>query len=470
MLKSYPISYLLDGQACLIVGGGEIAARKAQQLCRAGGVVKVVAKEVHEKFSELQEDFRLIIDQREFVPADLEQMAIVIAATNDETLNTHIAKLALEKKCLVNVVSQPDVGNFIVPSVVNREPISIAISTGGTSPVLARLLRARIETMIPAGFGKLAGLIARYRERAIQLFPDIQRRREFWEKVLQGRVAELLFSGQTRQAETILEREFNAIDNNETNADENGEVYLVGGGPGAPDLLTFRALRLMQQADVVLYDRLVSPAIVDLVNQNAERIYVGKQRSNHSLPQQDINQRLVDLAKQGKRVLRLKGGDPFIFGRGGEEIELLTENGIPFQIVPGITAASGCSAYAGIPLTHRDYAQSCLFITGHLKDGTMNLNWSALVQAQQTLVVYMGTHGLDVLSSQLIQHGMSKDMPAAIIEQGTTEDQQVYTATLERLSSLAENNDIKPPSMIIIGEVVRLRDKLDWYEASQITS
>ncbi len=256
---------------------------------------------------------------------------------------------------------------------------------------------------------------------------------------------------------------------NRTDAEEDhqGEVYLVGGGPGEPDLLTFRALRLMQQADVVLFDRLVSPSIVDLVNQDAERIYVGKQRSNHSLPQQEINQLLVDLAKQGKHVLRLKGGDPFIFGRGGEEIELLTENHIPFQIVPGITAASGCSTYAGIPLTHRDYAQSCLFITGHLKDGSMNLNWQALVQPQQTLAVYMGTHGLDILSRELISHGMASDTPAAIIQQGTTEQQNVYTSTLAILPDMPKQFDIKPPSMIIIGEVVKLREKLAWFELTK---
>ncbi|MEM6998579.1 MAG: siroheme synthase CysG [Pseudomonadota bacterium] len=464
MLKTYPISYLIDKQACLVVGGGEVALRKAKQLCRNGAKVKVIASQINEIFKELQSQFDITIEQREFIESDIEDMSIVIAATDDEDLNIRIANLALQKKCLVNVVNRPDAGNFIVPSVVEREPVTIAISTSGASPVLARLLRARIETMIPASYGKLAGLIADFRQRAIKRFPDIQQRREFWENVLQGKVAELLFSGQSKRASILLEREFDAanIDSN-----KNGEVYLVGGGPGTPDLLTFRALRLMQQADVVLYDRLVSPEIVDLVNQYAERIYVGKERSNHSLPQQDINQLLVDLAKQGKRVLRLKGGDPFIFGRGGEEIELLTENGVPFQIVPGITAANGCSAYAGIPLTHRDYAQSCLFITGHLKDGSMNLNWSALVQPQQTLVVYMGTHGLDILSQELIKHGLSKATPAAIIEQGTTEYQQVYTSTIEDLPSLPENHDIKPPSMIIIGEVVKLRDKLEWYESNQ---
>ena len=465
MLKTYPISYLVEGQSCLVVGGGEIAARKAKQLCRSGAEVTIIALEIVDSILDLQSECKLQIEQREFIDEDIKDVSIVIAATNDEALNLHIGQLAMDMKCLVNVVNQPEAGNFIVPSVVNRDPVSIAISTSGASPVLARLLRARIETMIPASFGKLAGLIADYRQRAIKRFPEIQARRNFWEKVLQGKVAELLFSGQAERAKALLEDEFDSINTEESN---NGEVYIVGGGPGSPDLLTFRALRLMQQADVVLYDRLVSPAIVDLVNQHAERIYVGKARSNHSLPQQDINQLLVDLAKQGKRVLRLKGGDPFIFGRGGEEIELLTENNIPFQVVPGITAANGCSSYAGIPLTHRDYAQSCLFITGHLKDGTMKLNWPALVQPQQTLVVYMGTHGLDVLSQQLIEHGMSSDMPAAIIEQGTTEHQQVYTTTVEGLPSLPEKYEIKPPSMIIIGQVVQLRQQLDWYESHKM--
>ena len=243
-----------------------------------------------------------------------------------------------------------------------------------------------------------------------------------------------------------------------------GKVYLVGAGPGDPKLITLRAVELLKAADVVLYDRLISPKILDFVRKDAERIYVGKERDRHALPQSEINQLLVDLAKKGKRVLRLKGGDPFMFGRGGEEIDLLYENGISFQIVPGITAAGGCASYAGIPLTHRDYAQSCLFVTGHLKDGSMNLNWNTLVQPQQTIAVYMGTHSLDILSRQLIKHGMKKSMPAAIIQQGTTGEQSVFLSTIANLPRVPKEHNVKPPSMIIIGEVVSLHEKLAWYK------
>ncbi len=460
-MKSFPAFLLIQGKACLVVGGGSVAARKIIPLSKAGANVTVVSPELHNDIKAMLEDGKIHYKQRTFQPDDLENTAIAIAATDDVVLNQSIAEAAKARNIPINVVNDPDAGTFIMPSIVERDPVTIAVSSGGASPVLSRLLRARLETMIPGNFGKLASLVAQFRQRAIDTFPVIQQRRRFWEKILQGQVAELLFAGQERRAEALLQHQF---DKHDSLASDLGEVYLVGGGPGDPDLLTFRALRLMQQADVVLYDRLVAPAIVDLVNKDAERIYVGKARSNHSLPQQEINQRLVDLAKEGKRVLRLKGGDPFIFGRGGEEIDLLAENHIPFQVVPGITAANGCSSYAGIPLTHRDYAQSCLFITGHLKDGTTELNWPALVQPGQTLAVYMGTHGVDILSRELIKHGMSPDTPIAIIQQGTTEMQQVYVDALENLPDMPDRFDVKPPSMIIIGEVVKLRQQLAWFE------
>ncbi len=463
-MKNLPIYLMLEKQPCLVVGGGEVAARKAELLGRAGASVTVVAPESSEHMLKASREYGFDIRQRVFEDADLDGCRVVIAATDNRDVNGHIAVVAKRQNIPVNVVNDPDVGTFIMPSVIDRDPVTIAISTGGASPVLARLLRARLETLIPKSYGELASLVSRFRKLANERFPDIRQRRRFWEHVLQGKVAELLYAGQRERAGKLLEQQFASSSDADLMV---GEVYLVGGGPGDPDLLTFRALRLMQQADVVLYDRLVSPAIVDLVNPDAERIYVGKERSNHSLPQQDINQLLVDLARQGKRVLRLKGGDPFIFGRGGEEIDLLSSNQIPFQVVPGITAASGCSAYAGIPLTHRDYAQSCQFVTGHLKEGGAQLNWATLVQPQQTLAVYMGTHGIDILCRELINHGMPATTPAAIVQQGTTEQQQVYTATLASLPDLPVKHEIKPPSMIIIGEVVNLRDKLAWFETSE---
>ncbi|MEM7018777.1 MAG: siroheme synthase CysG, partial [Pseudomonadota bacterium] len=372
-------------------------------------------------------------------------------------------KLARAAKLPVNVADQPDLCSFILPSIVDRSPIQVAVSSGGNSPVLARLLRARLETLIPGEYGKLAEFVSEFRDTAKQQFPDTQTRRIFWEDVLQGPIAEMLMAGQTKAARAALEEAFASADTLKESI-KLGEVYLVGGGPGDPDLLTFRALRLMQQADVVLHDRLVSDAVLDLTRRDAERIYVGKARKNHAMPQQNINQLLVTLAKEGKRVLRLKGGDPFIFGRGGEELETLAAEGVPFQIVPGITAAAGTASYAGIPLTHRDYAQSCLFVTGHLKDGSLDLNWPALAQPKQTIAVYMGSVGLPVLCQKLIEHGLPTDLPAALIQQATLPTQKVWTGSLTTLPGIIAQTDIHPPTLVIIGEVVKLHDKLSWFE------
>jgi uroporphyrin-III C-methyltransferase / precorrin-2 dehydrogenase / sirohydrochlorin ferrochelatase len=337
----------------------------------------------------------------------------------------------------------------------------VAVSSGGASPVLARLIRARLETLIPASFGRLASLAADFRDKVKQAIKSLPRRRRFWEEVLQGDIAEMVYAGQDAAAHKALEQRLAQED---SGAKPIGEVYLVGGGPGDPDLLTFRALRLMQQADVVVYDRLVSQEVLDLVRREALRIYAGKERDQHVLPQETINELLVRLAREGKRVVRLKGGDPFIFGRGGEEIDTLASEGIPFQVVPGITAAGGCASYAGIPLTHRDYAQSVVFVTGHLKDGTVHLNWKALAQPQQTVVFYMGLHGVDIICRELITHGLPANTPAALVQQGTTRHQRVLTGTLESLPELVHMGDVKPPTLIIVGEVVRLRDKLNWFE------
>jgi uroporphyrin-III C-methyltransferase/precorrin-2 dehydrogenase/sirohydrochlorin ferrochelatase len=348
-----------------------------------------------------------------------------------------------------------------MPSIIDRSPVIVAVSTGGRSPVLARLIRARLESLIPAGYGRLAKLVTAFRDKVKQTFKHPPLRRQFWEEVLQGRIAELVYSGQDQAAEKALQERIDSVDGNKTPV---GEVYLVGGGPGDPDLLTFRALRLMQQADVVVYDRLVSPAVLELVRRDAERIYAGKERDNHAIPQEDINHLLVRLAKEGKRVVRLKGGDPFIFGRGGEEIDTLAAEGIPFQVVPGITAAAGCAAYAGIPLTHRDYAQSVVFVTGHLQDGTVNLNWKALVQPDQTVVFYMGLHGIETICRELMRHGMPPTTLAALVQQGTTRNQRVLTADLATLPGIVEKAQVKAPTLIIVGDVVQLHERLRWFE------
>jgi uroporphyrin-III C-methyltransferase/precorrin-2 dehydrogenase/sirohydrochlorin ferrochelatase len=460
----FPIFLDLRDKRCLVVGGGEIAARKTNRLLACNAHVTVVAPALGATLSTLAREHRLTHLGREFVEGDLEGQHLVIAATADTNVNLDVSRLAQARGIPVNVVDNPAHCTFLMPSVIDRAPVQIAISTGGASPVLARLLRAQFETLIPAAFGRLATLMSDFRGRVKARFPDSSARRRFWEQVLEGPVAEMLFAGQDRPALAALQR---YLETGDFQPASGGEVYLVGGGPGDPDLLTFRALRLMQRADVVVYDRLVSPEIVDLTRRDAERIYVGKQPDQHTVSQGEINDLLVRLATAGKRVLRLKGGDPFIFGRGGEEIESLSSHGIPFQIVPGITAASGCACYAGIPLTHRDYADACVFVTGHVKDGRVDLNWQTAIQPRQTLVVYMGVAGLDTLCRELVSRGMDGRTPAALVQQGTTPRQRVFSATVATLPGVIADKAVAPPSMLIIGEVVKLQDKLAWFEPAE---
>lgn len=455
-----PIFLQLRDRDCLVVGGGEVAARKIGLIRRAGGRVTVIAPELCTELAELMSRGEIVHRAGEFRPADVDAFAIVVAATGDTAVNTAVSAAAHARNIPVNVVDAPGLCSFIFPSIVDRSPVLVAVSSGGTSPVLARQLRARLETMIPAGYGRLAELLGRFRVRVGRSLGSSMERRRFWERILHGPASELVLSGREREAEALIERELAAG----TDAGlTRGEVYLIGAGPGDPDLLTFRALRLMQQADVVLYDRLVSPEILDLVRREAERVYVGKRRDYHALRQEEINRILVEHARQGRKVVRLKGGDPFIFGRGGEEIASLAGEGIPFQVVPGITAANGCAAYAGIPLTHRDYAQSVVFVTGHSRDDGVVLDWSGLVLPQQTLAIYMGLARLDDICRELVAHGMSPAMPAALIEQGTTRNQRVIAATLESLPQLVAKNDVHAPTLLIVGEVVRLHQTLAWF-------
>lgn len=383
---------------------------------------------------------------------------MVIAATNDREVNRQVSELAQSRNIPVNVVDDPELCSFIMPAILDRSPLMVAFSSGGGSPVLTRMMRGKLETVIPQNYSRLAAFAVRFRELVKQRVTNPPKRRIFWENALDGAVAEKVLSGDEASAETLLQQMLESEDNI-----LRGEVYLVGAGPGDPDLLTFRALRLMQQADVVVYDNLVSKTIVDMTRRDAHRIFVGKKRDDHTMRQEEINKLLVRLAKEGKRVLRLKGGDPFIFGRGGEEIETLAAESIPFQVVPGITAASGVASYAGIPLTHRDYAQACLFVTGHLKDGTMNLDWEALARPKQTVVVYMGLHGLNILCAELIKHGMPDTTPIAIVQQGTTQNQRVITGTLATLPAIAEQKKPQAPTLIIVGGVVKLQEKLKWF-------
>ncbi|WP_111643019.1 siroheme synthase CysG [Marinimicrobium alkaliphilum] len=454
----FPVFLDLKQRTCLIVGGGDIATRKGRLLARAGARLRIVAPSVSDELVQLAEQNGGQVHWREYATADLDGCVLAIAATDIETLNQQVSDEAQARYLPVNVVDSPALCTYITPAIVDRSPLVIAISSGGEAPVLARMVRAKLETLIPATYGRLAQLASRWRERVKSAFVEADRRR-FWERIFQGPVAELMFSGREQEAEQLLGDTLAAPDA----VDRRGEVALIGGGPGDPELLTLKALRLMQQADVVLYDRLVSPEVMELVRRDADRIYVGKRRSDHAMPQQNINELLVELAQEGKRVVRLKGGDPFIFGRGGEEIELLASHRIPFQVVPGITAASGCAAYAGIPLTHRDHAQSVRFITGHLKDGQPNVSWPELAMPGQTLVFYMGLVGLSEICQALVEHGRAPGTPVALVEKGTTRDQRVLIGDLATISDLVAANDVHGPTLLIVGEVVTLHGQLNWF-------
>ena len=463
-MDSLPIFLNVKQRDCLVVGGGQVAARKVALLEKAGSAITVIAPELCDDLSAMVAANTISHIERNFEDTDITHQAIIIASTDNRKVNQRISAIAQEKGIPVNVVDNPDLCSFLMPSIIDRSPVQIAVSTGGSSPVLARLLRGRLESSIPSACGRLASLVEEYRGAVKERFSNVESRRNFWERILQGSIAEMVYAGHYDEARAALSDE---ISKAEEEPHDVGQVYLVGAGPGDPDLLTFRALRLMHQADVVVYDRLVSEPILNMVRRDAQRIYAGKERDNHAIPQEDINHLLVRLAKEGHRVLRLKGGDPFIFGRGGEEIEGLMEEGIPFQVVPAITAASGCSSYSGIPLTHRDYSQACTFVTGHLKDGTCNLNWPALAQPNQTIVFYMGLQAVNVICKELIAHDMPPTTPAALIEKGTTPEQKVYVGDLDSLPELVRLNEIKAPTLIIVGQVVQLRDKLNWYKSAK---
>jgi uroporphyrin-III C-methyltransferase/precorrin-2 dehydrogenase/sirohydrochlorin ferrochelatase len=455
-----PIFLDLRDRRCLVAGGSETAARKAELLLRAGARVDVVAPELHESWARLPHVDRVTRVADRFAPELLDGKDAAIVVEDDAAAAKIVADAARARHIPVNVTDRPALCSFILPSIIDRSPIMVAVSSGGESPVLARMLRARLETLIPAAYGRLGALAARFKDR-VRAAVKPEQRRAFWEKVFLSPVAEMVFSGREADAEKQLEAMLADAAGHDIG---RGEVYLVGAGPGNPDLLTFRALRLMQQADVIVHDRLVTQPILDMCRRDAERIYVGKERDDHAVPQEEINLLLVRLAKEGKRTLRLKGGDPFIFGRGGEEIETLVEHGVPFQVVPGITAAAGVASYAGIPLTHRDYAQSVAFVTGHLKDNSFNLNWEGIARQDQTIVIYMGLKGLPLLCEALVRHGLDVHTPAAIVQQGTLPTQRVVVGDLGTLAERAEAAKLRAPTLIIVGNVVRLREKLGWFQ------
>jgi uroporphyrin-III C-methyltransferase/precorrin-2 dehydrogenase/sirohydrochlorin ferrochelatase len=456
--RAYFAAFLdLRGKPGVVVGGGRVAALKVDALLRSGVRVTVIAPEMCERLAELALVGAVRLERRRFAPGDLVGAEVAIAATNDPAVNESVSAAARSLRIPVNVADNAALSSFILPAVVDRPPLQIAISSAGASPVLARKIRTLIEIAVPFAYGRLVALLGRFRDRSKERYLDPEQRRRFWEEVLDGPIADMALSGNEHSAVAALEAKL------EQRAQARGCVSLVGAGPGDPELLTLRALRVMQAASVVLYDHLVSPQLVELARRDAERIYVGKEQDNHALAQAEINALMVRLAREGKRVVRLKGGDPFIFGRGGEEIEALLEHGVAFEVVPGVTAAAGAASYAGIPLTHRDYAQSCVFVTGHLKNGSAQLDWQALARPNQTVVVYMGVGGLAQICRGLVEHGMAGSTPAAVVEKATLAEQRVVEGTLLTVAEAAKAHRVAPPALLIVGQVVRLRAKLRWF-------
>jgi uroporphyrin-III C-methyltransferase/precorrin-2 dehydrogenase/sirohydrochlorin ferrochelatase len=450
-----PLFARLKNRTVLLVGGGDIALRKARLLLDAGAVLTVIAPSLHEELTELLSEQHTYIPSR-FNPAHLNNQMLVIAATDDEEVNAEVAAAADAANIWVNVVDDPDRSSFIFPSIIDRSPIMVAVSSGGKAPVLVRMLRERLEALLPKHLGALGNLSGEWRSRIKQKLGDITSRRRFWEKAFASpQLATLLETEQQPAAEQWMEQQLNA----ESYA--GGEIVLVGAGPGDAGLLTLKGLQQIQQAEVVLYDQLVSKEVLNLVRRDAERISVGKKAGHHSVPQHEINELLLTHARAGKSVVRLKGGDPSMFGRGAEELEAARAEGIPFTVVPGVTAAAGATAYAGIPLTHRNFAQSAVFITGHCKQDGEEPDWASLAASNQTLVIYMGLIGSPTITQRLIAHGRRPETPVALIERGTTPEQRVLRGTLQELPELAK--DARSPSLIVIGEVAALADTLSWF-------
>jgi uroporphyrin-III C-methyltransferase/precorrin-2 dehydrogenase/sirohydrochlorin ferrochelatase len=460
----FPVFFDLAGQKVLIVGGGEVALRKISLLERTGASITVVAPAIAPELMARAAAGQLKVALREFAADDLDGARLVIVATSRRAVNRWIAKLSDSRNIPVNVVDDREASRFIVPAVIDRDPVMVAISTGGASPVLARRLRERLEAMIPKRIGELASWLRTLRAGTRLKLRDIDERRRFFEAVVDGPAARRFMAG---DAQGALRAAQQLLATTSTAPPAAGEVTLVGAGPGDPELLTLKALRALQDADVILHDRLVPAAVLDLARRDAARICVGKAAGNIGSTQEQINALLIEHANQGKRVVRLKGGDPFIFGRGGEELQALAAAQINFSVVPGITAASGCAAYAGIPLTHRDHAHSVTFVTGHAQsrgeEPDQEPDWRALARPRSTAVFYMGLARLEHIVAKLLEHGAAPTCPAGIIAQGTTADQRVITATLATIAGVSAAATMESPALLIVGEVVALQSTLAWF-------
>jgi uroporphyrin-III C-methyltransferase/precorrin-2 dehydrogenase/sirohydrochlorin ferrochelatase len=461
-----PIFLQLRAVPCLIVGGGATAARKYRLLASAGARVTVVAPSLVAELETAARANALDHVAAAFEPAHLDGQRLVIAATSDQALNRWVAELADGRGVFCNVVDDPDACRFIMPAIVDRSPVMVAISSGGTAPVLVRRLREQLESLLPARLGDLAALAGRWRRRVAKRLEEGAARRRFWERVFSGPVADAAYAGRTSAADHLLSRTLSSTVRG-GGAPAAGIAWLVGAGPGDPGLLTLRALQVAQQADVVLYDRLVTPEVLELTRRDAERVPVGKTPGGRCVSQEEISAMLVRLVREGRKVCRLKGGDPFIFGRGGEEAEALADAGLPFEVVPGITAAAACGAYAGIPLTHRDHSQSVVLITAHGKDSIDRLDWASLARDRQTLAFYMGVGRLDAIRSRLLEHGRAASTPVALVENGSTPRQRVIRGTLAELGELADRYRVQPPAVVFVGEVASLAGRLGWFEGEE---
>jgi uroporphyrin-III C-methyltransferase/precorrin-2 dehydrogenase/sirohydrochlorin ferrochelatase len=471
----FPVFINLRGQAVVLAGAGAVAERKARLLLQAGAQVRVVARELNTQFRTWVEAGQIEHCGLEYAREQLQGARLVFAATSDPELNRRIYQDAEQAGLLANVVDDPAHCRFISPAVIDRSPVQVAISTGGSSPVLARVIRGWIERLLPLGLGRVASGAGAMRQAVKTALPQ-SLRRGFWEQVLQEKSIRSwsLQDGEQiqRQMQSALdERSSQSLDVNATGpAGRSGKVFLVGGGPGRADLLTLRALHVLGQADVILHDQLVSEEVLDLARRDADRIDVGKRAGDHHRSQQQIHEIMVAEARKGRTVVRLKGGDPFIFGRGGEELEYLRDHGIAFEVVPGISAALGCAAYSGIPLTHRDHAAALTFVTGHgastdsSEGGHTTRDWRAIAGPGKTAVVYMGLKQAARIRSELLQSGISSELPVALVANGSRDQQRVVLGTVDELAQLAAAVEPGAPTLLIIGQVAALGSTLSWFQ------
>ncbi|WP_305857386.1 siroheme synthase CysG [Balneatrix alpica] len=447
-MATLPLFFVGEKCQALVIGGGPQAEAKLRPLLETGFRLKVLCPDLSPATAQLLADYPGVeIEQRHWREKDLDGIELLVVADVTDTEAEQLAALAHARHLPVNVVDRPALCTLMFPARIQRGPVQLAVGTGGKATLLATLLREELEQWLPLRLGWLAEALGDCKAEWQALLPSGAPRRE-WLRQLWNE-ARLGLPATAAEVKDWLRQRY------PSSQQRQGMVVLVGAGPGDPELLTLKALRALQQADVIVYDRLVSAEVMALARADAQRVYVGKEQGLHSLPQEQINQLLVREAKQGRLVVRLKGGDPFIFGRGGEEMEELLAEGVNCSIIPGITSASGCATYAGIPLTHRDYAQSVTLVTGHLQEGELVLAWEALARPQQTLVFYMGLTALPTIASQLMAHGLPEDTPVALVQKGTWAEQRVLLTNLAKAEEESSAQGFKSPTLIIVGQVVR---------------